>query len=134
MQSNTKIYLVLIVILGFVGYNLLVMHDIKTDVAKFDNKIDSIQTTIDSISIANEQLDLKIESLHSEIKTIDGDISRVENNISNIKIKTNEKINNVDTFTFNQLVSFFTDRYNDIIKDEESTDGKTESSDSKSRN
>lgn len=134
MQSNTKIYLVLVVILGFVGYNLLVMHDIKTDVAKFDNKIDSIQTTIDSISIANGQLDLKIETLHSEIKTIDGGINRVQNNISNIKIKTNEKINNVDTFTFNQLVSFFTDRYNDIIKDEESTDGKTESSDSKSRN
>lgn len=134
MQSNTKIYLILIIILGFVGYNLLVMHDIKTDVAKFDSKIDSIQITIDSISIANNKLDSQIESLHSEIKTIDGNINRVEDNISNIKIQTDEKINNVDTFTFDELVSFFTNRYNDVINNDTTTSGKTKSSDSKGSN
>ena len=110
-NSNTKIYLVLIIILGFVGYNLMIMHDIKTDVDGFNSKIDAIQSDIDSIALANEELDSKIESLHSEIELIDGDIDRVQNNISNIKQETDEKVNNVDVLTFDELVWFFTNRY-----------------------
>ena len=128
MNSNTKIYLILIVILGFVGYNLMVMHDIQTDVAAFDEKIEEIQSDIDSIAIANDELDMKIESLHSEIELIDSDIDKVQNNITTIKNKTNEKVNNVDVLTFNELVKFFTDRYG------EGLGGETGSSDSKTGN
>ena len=128
MNSNTKIYLILIVILGFVGYNLMVMHDIQTDVAAFDEKIEAIQSDIDSIAVANDELDMKIESLHSEIELIDSDIDRVQNNISTIKTQTNEKVNNVDVLTFNELVKFFTDRYG------EGLGGETGSSDSKTGN
>jgi prefoldin subunit 5 len=127
-NSNTKIYLILIVILGFVGYNLMVMHDIQTDVAAFDEKIEEIQSDIDSIAIANDELDMKIESLHSEIELIDSDIDKVQNNITTIKNKTNEKVNNVDVLTFNELVKFFTDRYG------EGLGGETKSSDSKTGN
>lgn len=127
-NSNTKIYLILIVILGFVGYNLMVMHDIQTDVAAFDEKIEEIQSDIDSIAIANDELDMKIESLHSEIELIDSDIDKVQNNITTIKNKTNEKVNNVDVLTFNELVKFFTDRYG------EGLGGETGSSDSKTGN
>jgi prefoldin subunit 5 len=127
-NSNTKIYLILIVILGFVGYNLMVMHDIQTDVAAFDEKIEEIQSDIDSIAIANDELDMKIESLHSEIELIDSDIDKVQNNITTIKNKTNEKVNNVDVLTFNELVKFFTDRYG------EGLGGKATSSDSKTGN
>ena len=111
MNSNTKIYLILIVILGFVGYNLMVMHDIQTDVAAFDAKIEEIQSDIDSIAVANDELDMKIESLHSEIELIDSDIDRVQGNISIIKKQTDEEVNNVDVLTFDELVKFFTDRY-----------------------
>jgi peptidoglycan hydrolase CwlO-like protein len=111
MNSNTKIYLILIVILGFVGYNLMVMHDIQTDVAAFDEKIELIQSDIDSIAVANDELDSKIESLHSEIELIDSDIDKVQNNITTIKNKTNEKANNVDVLTFDELIKFFTNRY-----------------------
>ena len=127
-NSNTKIYLILIVILGFVGYNLMVMHDIQTDVAAFDDKIEAIQSDIDSIALANEELDSKIESLHSEIELIDSDIDKVQNNITTIKNKTNEKVNNVDVLTFNELVKFFTDRYNERLGSE------TGSSDSETGN
>jgi len=133
-NSNTKIYLILIVILGFVGYNLMVMHDIQTDVAAFDDKIEAIQSDIDSISLANEELDSKIESLHSEIELIDSDIDRVQNNISTIKNQTNEKINNVDVLSFDELVKFFTDRYNERLGGEEGFGGETTSSDSKTGN
>jgi SMC interacting uncharacterized protein involved in chromosome segregation len=128
MNSNTKIYLILIVILGFVGYNLMVMHDIQTDVAAFDEKIEMIQNDIDSIAVANDELDSKIESLHSEIELIDSDINKVQNNITTIKNKTNEKVNNVDVLTFDELIQFFTDRYKSGL---DSTAG---SSDSKNGN
>jgi len=128
MNSNTKIYLILIVILGFVGYNLMVMHDIQTDVAAFDEKIEMIQSDIDSIAIANDELDSKIESLHSEIELIDSDINKVQNNITTIKNKTNEKVNNVDVLTFDELIQFFTNRY------QKGLGGETKSSDSKDGN
>jgi peptidoglycan hydrolase CwlO-like protein len=127
-DSNTKIYLILIVILGFVGYNLMVMRDIQTDVAAFDEKIEAIQSDIDSIQTANEELDSKIESLHSEIELIDGDIDRVQGNISIIKNQTDEKVNNVDVLTFDELVQFFSDRYGKRLSSE------TGSSDSKTGN
>ena len=114
-NSNTKIYLILIVILGFVGYNLMVMHDIQTDVAAFDDKIEAIQSDIDSIALANEELDSKIESLHSEIELIDSDIDRVQGNISIIKNQTDEKVNNVDVLTFDELIQFFSDRYGERL-------------------
>lgn len=128
MNSNTKIYLILIVILGFVGYNLMVMHDIQTDVAAFDEKIEAIQSDIDSIALANDELDMKIESLHSEIELIDSDIDRVQGNISIIKNQTDEKVSNVDVLTFDELIQFFSDRYGERLRSE------TGSSDSKTGN
>ena len=127
-NSNNKLYLILIIMLGIVGYNLMIMRDIKTNVDEFNSKIDSIQSDIDSIALANDELDSKIESLHSEIELIDGDISRVQNNISNIKQETNEKVNNVDVLTFDELIKFFTDRYSDGFG------GEAKSSDSKTGN
>ena len=134
MNSNTKIYLILIVILGFVGYNLMVMHDIQTDVAAFDAKIEEIQNDIDSIAVANDELDMKIESLHSEIELIDSDIDRVQGNIAIIKNQTDEEVNNVDVLSFDELVKFFTDRYNERLRSEERLGSKTGSSDSKTGN
>jgi prefoldin subunit 5 len=127
-NNNSRISLLLIVILGFVGYNLMIMHDIKTDVDGFNEKIDLIQDDIDSIAIANDELDSKIESLHSEIELIDSDIDRVQSNITTIKNQTNEKVNNVDSFTFDELIKFFTDRYGERLG------GEVGSSDSETSN
>ena len=127
-MKDNKVYLILIVILGFVGYNMFTMRDIRTNVESFNQKIDSIQNDIDSIALLNSELDSKIESLHSEIELIDGDISRVQNNIYTIKQNTDEKVNNVDVLTFNELVEFFSNRYSNRL------DSKTGSSDSKAGN
>jgi len=127
-MKDNKVYLILIVILGFVGYNMFTMRDIRTNVESFNQKIDSIQNDIDSIALVNSELDNKIESLHSEIELIDGDISRVQNNIYTIKQNTDEKVNNVDVLTFNELVEFFSNRYSNRL------DSKTGSSDSKAGN
>ena len=127
-MKDNKVYLILIVILGLTGYNIFTTRDIRTNVESFNQKIDSIQNDIDSISIANAELDSKIESLHSEMELIDGDISRVQNNIYTIKQNTDEKVNNVDVLTFDELAKFFADRYSNRL------DSKTGSSDSKTDN
>ena len=46
-MKDNKVYLILIVILGFVGYNMFTMRDIRTNVESFNQKIDSIQNDID---------------------------------------------------------------------------------------
>ena len=77
----------------------------------YNQKIDSIQYNIDSVVIANKNLDIKIDSISSEIGLLDTDITSVNTNIKNIKVNTNEKVNSVDKFNFNDLNKFFTNRY-----------------------
>ena len=102
-------------------YNVFLNNQIKTDIKKYEGKIDSLQTKVDSVSILNKELDNKINSLHTQMEIIDSDISNVKTNISVIKRKTNEKINSVDQFTFLELEQFFTARYSDQIRGLDST-------------
>jgi len=102
-------------------YNVFLNNQIKTDIKKYEGKIDSLQTKVDSVSILNKELDNKINSLHTQMEIIDSDISNVKTNISVIKRKTNEKINSVDQFTFLELEQFFSARYSDQIRRLDST-------------
>lgn len=116
MNSNRNQYLILIVILGLVVFNLYNMRQIKTDVEGFNSKIENIGKEIDSVQTMNKQLDDLIESLHSELELIDGDIDRVQNNIYTIRRNTNEKVTRVDSLTISELQEFFTKRYDSILK------------------
>ena len=116
MNSNRNQYLILIVILGLVVFNLYNMRQIKTDVEGFNSKIENIGKEIDSVQTMNKQLDGLIESLHSELELIDGDIDRVQNNIYTIRRNTNEKVTRVDSLTISELQEFFTKRYDSILK------------------
>ena len=116
MGSSKSQYLILIVILGIVVFNLYNMRQIKTDINGFNEKIENIGKEIDSIQYMNTQLDNLIESLHTEIQLIDGDIDRVQNNIYSIRRNTDEKINSVDKLTISELQEFFTKRYDSIFE------------------
>ena len=116
MNSNRNQYLILIVILGIVVFNLYNMRQIKTDVEGFNSKIENIGKEIDSVQTMNKELDGLIESLHSELELIDGDIDRVQNNIYTIRRNTNEKVTRVDSLTLSELQEFFTKRYDSILK------------------
>ena len=116
MNSNRNQYLILIVILGIVVFNLYNMRQIKTDVEGFNSKIENIGKEIDSVQTMNKELDGLIESLHSELELIDGDIDRVQNNIYTIRRNTNEKVTRVDSLTISELQEFFTKRYDSILK------------------
>jgi peptidoglycan hydrolase CwlO-like protein len=107
--NKTDILLVIIVILA--GYSIFQMNGIKTDVAGYNAKIDSIQNEIDSVQLENVKITEQIVTIDKEINNIDGDIEKVTKNITIIKNQTNEKIDSVNNYNFSDLEKFFTDRY-----------------------
>ena len=110
MKINKQdILLVIIVILA--GYSIFQMNGIKTDVAGYNAKIDSIQNEIDSVEMVNKEITTQILSIDKDINNIDNDIDKVTKNITIIKNQTNEKVDAVNEFTFSDLAKFFSDRY-----------------------
>lgn len=118
----------ILICMAFVGFTFLHMRDLKTDIEGYNQKIDNLSKEIDSVQQLNKELDERIASLHSELELIDSDIDRVQNGITNIRKDTNEKVNNVDNFTFDELIKFFTDRYSKGLG------GEVRSSDSQTSN
>ena len=118
----------ILICMAFVGFTFLNMRELKTDIEGYNQKIDNLTKEIDSVQQLNKELDDRIASLHSELELIDSDIDRVQNGITNIRKDTDEKVNNVDILTFNELVKFFTDRYGERLGSE------TSSSDSETGN
>ena len=110
MKVNKQtILLVIIAILG--GYTIFQNQGIKTDVAEYNAKIESIQKEIDSVQIENHKITEQIVTIDKEIDHVDNNINNVTKNITIIKKQTDEKIDSVNNYNFSDLEKFFTDRY-----------------------
>ena len=124
MKINKTLILVLIV--GAIAlYALFEANSIKTDVAGYYQKIDSLQNEIDSVQNENKILDSHIANVDNEINKVEGDITNVNKNITIIKNQTHEKVSAVNDYTIHDLIKFFSDRYeNGLDSTSKSTDGK----------
>ena len=124
MKINKTLILVLIV--GAIAlYALFEANSIKTDVAGYYQKIDSLQNEIDSVENENKILDSHIANVDNEINKVEGDITNVNKNITIIKNQTHEKVSAVNDYTIHDLIKFFSDRYeNGLDSTLKSTDGK----------
>jgi peptidoglycan hydrolase CwlO-like protein len=123
MKINKTLILVLIV--GAIAlYSLFQSNSIKTDVAGYYRKIDSLQNEIDSVENENKLLDNHIANVDNEINKVEGDITNVNKNITIIKNQTHEKVSAVNDYTIHDLIKFFSDRY------ENGLDSTTKSTDS----
>jgi peptidoglycan hydrolase CwlO-like protein len=109
--NKTNILLVLIACLA--AYSIFQGSKIRTDVAGYNAKIDSIQNEIDSVQLVNEKLTEQIVTIDKEIDKVDGNINNVTKNITIIKNQTHEKIDSVNNYNFSDLEKFFTERYKD---------------------
>lgn len=118
--------LILVLIIGAIAlYALFEANSIKTDVAGYYQKIDSLQNEIDSVENVNKQIDNHIANVDNEINKVEGDIVNVNKNITIIKNQTHEKVNAVNDYTIHDLIKFFSDRYeNGLDSTLKSTDGK----------
>lgn len=109
-MKERNIFIACVIILLLI-YNVLISINIKTDINYYENNIQDIQTKIDSVNQLNKALDKKLNSLNIQLQSIDSTIVNVNYSIENIKQKTDEQINSVDNFTFNELEQFFSNRY-----------------------
>jgi peptidoglycan hydrolase CwlO-like protein len=107
--NKTNILLVLIACLA--AYSIFQGSGIKTDVAGYNAKIDSIQNEIDSVQVINEKLTEQIVTIDKDINKVDANINNVTKNITLIKNETDEKVNIVNTIGNTELEQLFTDRY-----------------------
>jgi len=110
MKIN-KTHILLVIVAGIALYSLFESYSIKTDVAGYYQKIDSLQNEIDSVENENKILDSHIANVDNEINKVEGDITNVNKNITIIKNQTNEKVTAVNDYTIHDLLKFFADRY-----------------------
>jgi hypothetical protein len=117
--------IILVVLIVLVGYNICTNNSIRTDVEAYNRKIDSLQNEIDSVENANIVLDGHIDKVDNEINVVETRVTTITKNITEIKNKTNEKVDAVNTYTANDLIWFFTNRYeNGLDSTIKSTDSK----------
>lgn len=102
---------ILVVLIIGVAYNLFTNNGIRTDVAMYNHKIDSIQKEIDSVQNENKKLNGEIAKVDGQIDKVKGDVTNVYKNITQIKTETHEKVNAVNDYTIHDLIKFFADRY-----------------------
>jgi peptidoglycan hydrolase CwlO-like protein len=123
MKIN-KTYILLFIVAGIAVYSLFQANSIKTDIAGYYRKIDSLQNEIDSVQNENKILDDHIATVDQDIDKVEGDIINVNKNITVIKNNTNEKVTAVNDYTIHDLLKFFADRYeNGLDSTTKSTDG-----------
>ena len=130
MKINKTLILVLIVG-GVAVYSLFESSKLKTDVAGYYKKIDSLQNEIDSVEKQNEILDNHIATVDNEINVVETKVVTINKNITEIKSHTNEKVNAVNDYTIHDLIKFFTDRYESNISGQAGLDSTAKSADSK---
>ncbi len=129
MKILKNIILVILIIL--VGYNIFTNNSIRTDVEAYNRKIDSLQNEIDSVENANVVLDGHIDKVDNELTQVETRVITINKNITELKTQTNEKVDAVNTYTANDLIWFFTNRYEGNIGGEARHDSTLKSADSK---
>ena len=90
MKIN-KTLILLLIVAGIAIYTLFEANSIKTDVAGYYHKIDSLQSEIDSVEKANKELDTHIATVDNEINTVETRVVTINKNINEIKNQTHEK-------------------------------------------
>jgi len=103
--------IILVILIIGVAYNLFTNNGIRTDVAMYNHKIDSIQNEIDSVQNENKKLNEHIATVDNEITKVEGNVTNVYKNITEIKNQTHEKVTAVNDYTIHDLIKFFSDRY-----------------------
>lgn len=108
--KKIALYIIPLIITSIVCYYLFTKTT-HNYVEQYQQTIDSAQNNIDSLKIELSKSDIIIDSLHKEIMVLDSTNIILGEKIIYIKEHLNEKINDVDNLTNDELSKFFTDRY-----------------------
>ena len=124
MSSKERFLYFAIVFFGV--YYLVNMYSSNEEeyINEYNSKIEALESKINSLHNINEELTLEIDTLNNQITKLDQEISKQDTKIVTLKRKTNEKVNNVDLYRYDELDRFFTERYRqhfDSIKETNSS-------------
>jgi hypothetical protein len=109
-KEKVILYLALIIISISFIYVLLTPKN-ENYIEEYKHKINILKTKVDSINKINKNLANKVNILDIQILELDKSIIIQDKKITILKKQTNEKINYVDSFSSDELIEFFTERY-----------------------
>lgn len=96
---------------GFVAWMVFGQEPIKVDVKGYETKISNLEKVVDSTYSLNSELSQKIAKMTLTLEVSNAKIKQLNGRIWTIKKETDEKLNAINTYSDDELLSFFTDRY-----------------------
>jgi len=113
---NTKLkniysYLLFAIVGGFIAWMVFGQEPIKVDVKGYKIKISNLEKLVDSTYSMNTELTSKVNELTTIVQESDTKIKQLNGRIWTIKKETDEKLNTVNSYSDDELISFFTERY-----------------------
>ena len=115
MSSKERFLYIAVIFFGV--YYLISMYSSNEEeyITKYNSKIEALNNKINSLHNVNENLTLEINELTTQISALDQEISKQNSKIVILKTQTNEKVNNVDSYRYDELEQFFTERYRQYL-------------------
>lgn len=109
--KNLQSYLMFAILGGFVAWMVFGQEPIKVDVKGYETKISNLEKVVDSTYSLNSELSQKIAKMTLTLEVSNAKIKQLNGRIWTIKKETDEKLNAINTYSDDELLSFFTDRY-----------------------
>lgn len=104
-------YIMFAVLGGFIAWMIFGQEKIEVDVKGYEVKISNLEKVVDSTYNMNNALTARIEEMAISLQKSDAKIKQLNGRIWTIKKQTDEKLNTINTYSDDELISFFTDRY-----------------------
>ena len=109
--KNLQGYLLFAILGMFVAWMIFGQEPITVDVKGYETKILNLEKIVDSTYNLNNELTTKIDQMTITLQKSDAKIKQLNGRIWTIKKETDEKLNAINSYTDDELTSFFTDRY-----------------------
>jgi|TARA_B110000977_G_scaffold194565_1_gene271414 uncharacterized coiled-coil DUF342 family protein len=104
-------YLMFAILGGFVAWMVFGQEPIEVDVKGYETKISNLEKVVDSTYILNSKLTARIKTMAINLEESNAKIKQLNGRIWTIKKQTDEKLNSINTYSDDELISFFTERY-----------------------
>ena len=104
-------YLLFAILGMFVAWMVFGQEPIEVDIKGYETKISNLEKIVDSTYNLNTELTTKIDQMTITLQESDAKIKQLNGRIWTIKKETDEKLNAINSYTDDELTSFFTDRY-----------------------
>lgn len=104
-------YLMFAILGGFVAWMIFGQEPINVDVKGYETKISNLEKVVDSTYTLNSKLTARIKTMAINLEESNAKIKQLNGRIWTIKKQTDEKLNSINTYSDDELISFFTERY-----------------------